>query len=113
MPSTDDWTEINPYALSHPDGWLISRYCVNGSDLFLLWDPDGKCRGRFRRIPSARRAFRRLAPCLTPRLYERSKRVEADAGLPADPSSVSAGHDSAPMAQPADIPCPMDSSPAR
>ncbi|MGF6604164.1 hypothetical protein P3T23_008919 [Paraburkholderia sp. GAS448] len=113
MPSTDDWTEINPYLLSHQDGWLISRYCGNGSDMFLLWDPDGKCRGKFNQIPSARRAFRRLAPCITPRLYERMKRGEANRGLPADPSSVSVGHDSAPMAQPTDFPCSTASSPTR
>ncbi|TCK32032.1 hypothetical protein B0G84_9164 [Paraburkholderia sp. BL8N3] len=90
MADTDSWTEINPYALSHPDGWLISRYVVSGINTFLLWDPCGKCQGKFGRIPSAKRAFTRLASRISARLHEAPDSAELDSGMAADDKTPTA-----------------------
>ncbi|WP_181154692.1 hypothetical protein [Burkholderia multivorans] len=33
----DDWKQDSEYGWSHPSGWNIGRYIVNGTPVFMLW----------------------------------------------------------------------------
>lgn len=37
MTTLDDWKQDSEYGWSHPTGWNIGRYIVNGTPVFMLW----------------------------------------------------------------------------
>jgi len=42
----DEWKQDSEYGWSHPTGWTIARYIVNGVPTFMLWhggETQGKC----------------------------------------------------------------------
>jgi hypothetical protein len=51
----DGWRELNAFAIIDADGWIISRYTVQGIGKYLLWGADGKPRGPFDDIGASRR----------------------------------------------------------
>jgi hypothetical protein len=32
------WKQLTPYGWSHPAGWTIGRYAVDGASKFMLWE---------------------------------------------------------------------------
>jgi hypothetical protein len=50
----DGWRELNPFAITDAEGWIISRYTVMGVNKFLLWESNGKPHGPFDAITAAK-----------------------------------------------------------
>jgi hypothetical protein len=54
-----EWTKQNEYCLSHPSGWTIAKYMVQGNPTYLLWQ-DHALRGKFEAPREAMRMHKKL-----------------------------------------------------
>lgn len=55
----DEWTELNPFAITHPKGWTIAKYSVSGNWKYMLWHGNDD-KGVFDSASEAKSAFDRL-----------------------------------------------------
>jgi hypothetical protein len=58
LASADGWRELNPFAITDAEGWVISRYTVMGIAKILLWESNGKPHGPFDDVAAAK-SYRR------------------------------------------------------
>lgn len=56
----DEWTELNPYAIAHPDGWTIAKYAVAEAWKYMLWQGNAM-KGVFDASEDAKAEFERLS----------------------------------------------------
>ena len=59
MTTLDDWKQDSEYGWSHPTGWNIGLYIVNGTPVFMLWH-GGETQGRFDNLEAAQRRHAEL-----------------------------------------------------
>lgn len=57
----DDWKQDSAYGWSHPSGWTIGRYVVNGVPTFMLWH-GAETQGQFNTLELAKARHGELVP---------------------------------------------------
>lgn len=57
----DEWRQDSDYGWSHPGGWTIGRYVVDGTAVFELWH-GGVTQGRFDDLEAAKLRHGEMLP---------------------------------------------------